>query len=360
MGPAGRVAARAPPGARHPRPRLLGLLAPRVRRLRPARRSARARCRRPPRRDVVQPGDGGSAGWSASTIPTRSVRGRTRRSTRCLAFSDLPGTPLHLSVGTLADGVAVTRCGPDHTPVAAGRAVDLVGGSHRAAGPRDRDGGASAPPSPRRCSARRWSSDARRRPPRRPAPSVSRRIACPPRRSTAGGATVGARARHRLGGRRSRYWSRLGSVARAGGRRRRPSARRHRLRPGGEPDPGHRQLGARPVVHLHRRVRHHRLRRHARLPRRADPEGGRRHRDPGADARRRRHGPRDDPQLPRRRVRATASTCGTPGSTRCPPATSTTTTSTTCNVLDSILTGSRGVGALRRRLRHQHDDPATT
>ena len=46
----------------------------------------------------------------------------------CLAFSDLPDAPLHLSVGTLGDGIAVTRCAPDHTPVAAGRAVDLVEG----------------------------------------------------------------------------------------------------------------------------------------------------------------------------------------------------------------------------------------
>jgi uncharacterized protein (TIGR03083 family) len=46
----------------------------------------------------------------------------------CLAFSDLPDAPLHLSVGTLGDGIAVTRCAPDHAPVAAGRAVDLVEG----------------------------------------------------------------------------------------------------------------------------------------------------------------------------------------------------------------------------------------
>ena len=46
----------------------------------------------------------------------------------CLAFADLPDDPLHLSVGTLADGVTVARCTAGHTPVDAGRAVDLVEG----------------------------------------------------------------------------------------------------------------------------------------------------------------------------------------------------------------------------------------
>jgi uncharacterized protein (TIGR03083 family) len=46
----------------------------------------------------------------------------------CLAFADLPGCPLHFSAGTLSDGIAVAPCAHDHTPVAAGRAVDLVEG----------------------------------------------------------------------------------------------------------------------------------------------------------------------------------------------------------------------------------------
>jgi uncharacterized protein (TIGR03083 family) len=46
----------------------------------------------------------------------------------CLAFTDLPGEPLHFSVGALAEGVTVTRCAPGHPAVDAGRAVDLVEG----------------------------------------------------------------------------------------------------------------------------------------------------------------------------------------------------------------------------------------
>jgi uncharacterized protein (TIGR03083 family) len=46
----------------------------------------------------------------------------------CLAFSDLPGRAFHLTVGTLADGVRVEPCASDHTPVAAGGALDLVDG----------------------------------------------------------------------------------------------------------------------------------------------------------------------------------------------------------------------------------------
>jgi hypothetical protein len=46
----------------------------------------------------------------------------------CLAFSDLPGRAFHLSVGALADGVRVLPCPPDHAPVDAGRALDLVEG----------------------------------------------------------------------------------------------------------------------------------------------------------------------------------------------------------------------------------------
>ena len=46
----------------------------------------------------------------------------------CLAFSDLPGRAFHLSVGTLADGVRVAPCPPDHAPVDARRAIDLVEG----------------------------------------------------------------------------------------------------------------------------------------------------------------------------------------------------------------------------------------
>jgi len=46
----------------------------------------------------------------------------------CLAYSDLPGRAFHLSVGTLADGVRVAPCPPDHAPVDAGRAIDLVEG----------------------------------------------------------------------------------------------------------------------------------------------------------------------------------------------------------------------------------------
>jgi uncharacterized protein (TIGR03083 family) len=46
----------------------------------------------------------------------------------CLAFTDLPGSPLHFSAGTVADGVAVAPCAHDHAAVAAGRAVDLVEG----------------------------------------------------------------------------------------------------------------------------------------------------------------------------------------------------------------------------------------
>jgi hypothetical protein len=46
----------------------------------------------------------------------------------CLAFSDLPGRGFHLSVGTLADGVRVAPCPPDHDPVDAGRAFDFVEG----------------------------------------------------------------------------------------------------------------------------------------------------------------------------------------------------------------------------------------
>jgi uncharacterized protein (TIGR03083 family) len=46
----------------------------------------------------------------------------------CLAFTDLPDVALHLEVGTLADGVHVARCAPDHAPIAAGRARTLVDG----------------------------------------------------------------------------------------------------------------------------------------------------------------------------------------------------------------------------------------
>jgi uncharacterized protein (TIGR03083 family) len=46
----------------------------------------------------------------------------------CLAFEDLPGRAFHLEVGTLADGVRVTACGPDHAPVPAGTAVEFVEG----------------------------------------------------------------------------------------------------------------------------------------------------------------------------------------------------------------------------------------
>jgi uncharacterized protein (TIGR03083 family) len=46
----------------------------------------------------------------------------------CLAFEDLPGEPLHFAVGTLHDGLAVTRCARDHAPVPAGLAVDVVEG----------------------------------------------------------------------------------------------------------------------------------------------------------------------------------------------------------------------------------------
>lgn len=46
----------------------------------------------------------------------------------CLAFSDLPGRALHLTIGDLGTGVRVTRCGTGHTPVDAGRALDLVEG----------------------------------------------------------------------------------------------------------------------------------------------------------------------------------------------------------------------------------------
>jgi len=46
----------------------------------------------------------------------------------CLAFADLPGRPLHLDVGSLADGVHVGVCAPDHAPVPAGRALALVEG----------------------------------------------------------------------------------------------------------------------------------------------------------------------------------------------------------------------------------------
>jgi uncharacterized protein (TIGR03083 family) len=46
----------------------------------------------------------------------------------CLRFSDLPDRALHVAVGTPADGVRVMACGPDHRPVDAGRAVDVVEG----------------------------------------------------------------------------------------------------------------------------------------------------------------------------------------------------------------------------------------
>jgi len=46
----------------------------------------------------------------------------------CLAFTELPADPLHLSVGTPAHGVTVARCGSGHRAVPAGRAVDLVEG----------------------------------------------------------------------------------------------------------------------------------------------------------------------------------------------------------------------------------------
>jgi uncharacterized protein (TIGR03083 family) len=46
----------------------------------------------------------------------------------CLVFTDLPGDRLHFSAGTLADGIAVTRCTDDHVADDAGRAVDLVEG----------------------------------------------------------------------------------------------------------------------------------------------------------------------------------------------------------------------------------------
>ena len=105
----------------------------------------------------------GSAGWSGRRSRRGRARARRRRSTSCLAFSDLPDAPLHLSVGTLADGVAVTRCAPDHTPVAAGRAVDLVEGLTGRQDPVRRDGG--APGRRRRAGAARVrSSSDRRRP----------------------------------------------------------------------------------------------------------------------------------------------------------------------------------------------------
>jgi uncharacterized protein (TIGR03083 family) len=46
----------------------------------------------------------------------------------CLAFSDLPGQGFHFTVGTIADGVGVGPCGPDHAPGEHGRALDLVEG----------------------------------------------------------------------------------------------------------------------------------------------------------------------------------------------------------------------------------------
>lgn len=46
----------------------------------------------------------------------------------CLRFTDLPTSSFHVTIGTLADGVRIGACSPDHRPVDAGRAVDLVEG----------------------------------------------------------------------------------------------------------------------------------------------------------------------------------------------------------------------------------------
>ena len=250
-----------------------------------ARRRARRRRRRPARRDRGSASASPGSRAGSSTIPTRSARVPTAPIDVCLAFSDLPGCAFHLSVGTLADGV---RVGAVPARSRAGRRGPRASTSSRGSTGRRPDR-PRPPPACRAAVARagatrasQTSSDRPRSTRRRSADgratlsrpgTLSRRIAW--RRLGERGWLRSSAARCRRRSRRWPCWRWPGIGARP--RCRRPPTTGPPAVIGcdqaADPRRGHGELRARPVVHLHRRVRHHRVRRHARLPRRPHPEG---------------------------------------------------------------------------------------